>query len=70
MPFSNPHATATLEQQDAANATIELKNTVDRFITASKWTTGIIIVLTIVNVLVAIFGLNEKNGVYRFHVLV
>ena len=47
--------TETPEQQEAAKATIELKNTIDRFISASKWTTGIIIFLTIVNVLVTIF---------------
>jgi len=53
--YYSPQATATPEQVEAAKATIELKNTVDRFITASKWTTGIIILLTIVNILVAIF---------------
>jgi len=54
--WMNPQATATPEQVEAAKATIELKTTVDRFIRASKWTTGIIIFLTIVNILVAIFG--------------
>ncbi|MBU1089429.1 hypothetical protein KKF38_01385 [Patescibacteria group bacterium] len=55
--------TATTEQQKAANATIELKDQIDNFVLASSRVTkinlvltGVIIILTAINIIVAFLG--------------